>query len=49
MIIDIPRCYSDQLPDDWKSKDLTHTSKAVFHWPPDCLWPFMDREPKKDA
>jgi hypothetical protein len=49
MIIEVPAYDSDQPPDDSKPKDLTHESKAVFHWPPDCLWPFMDRGSEGDT
>jgi hypothetical protein len=37
MIIEVPAYDYDQLPDESKPKDLTHKSKAVFQWPPDCL------------
>jgi hypothetical protein len=49
MIIEIPAYDSDQLPDDSKPKALTHESKAVFHWPPDRLWPFIDRRSEGDT
>jgi len=42
MISEVPTYDSDQLRDDSKPKDMTHESKAVFHWPPDCLWPFKE-------
>ena len=37
MIIEVPAYDFDQPPDDSKPKDLTHESKAVFHWPPDLF------------
>jgi hypothetical protein len=49
MIIEIPTYESDQLPDDSKSKAPTHESTALFHWPPGCLWPFMDRRSEGDT
>jgi hypothetical protein len=42
VIFDLPSCDSDHLPDDSKPKVLTCKPKAVFQWPPDCLWPFID-------
>jgi hypothetical protein len=49
MIIDLPSYDPDHFPDDSKPKDLTHKSKAVFQWPPDCLWPFIDHGSEKDT
>jgi hypothetical protein len=44
MIIEVPSRGLDNLPDDEQKKStvLTYKPKATFHWPPDCLWPFMD-------
>jgi hypothetical protein len=42
MIIEVPAHESEQLPNDAKPKDLVHKSKTTFHWPPDCLWPFIE-------
>ena len=44
MIIELPAYDTDQPPDESKSKELTRKAKAVFQWPPDCLWPFMERQ-----
>ena len=34
----------DQRPNEpRKSELLTARPKATFQWPPDCLWPFIDR------
>jgi hypothetical protein len=49
MIFDLPSCNSDCLPDDSKPKPLTRKPKAVFQWPPDCLWPFIDHGSEKDT
>jgi hypothetical protein len=51
MTIEVPSRGSDQLADDELKKltVLPHKPKATFHWPPDCLWPFMDYEPESDA
>jgi hypothetical protein len=49
MIIDLPSYDPDYLPDDSKPKDFTHKPKAVFQWPPDCLWPFIDQGSEKDT
>jgi hypothetical protein len=49
MMIDLLSYDPDHLPDDSKPKDLTHKSKAVFQWPPDCLWPFIDHGSEKDT
>jgi|HubBroStandDraft_4_1064222.scaffolds.fasta_scaffold07070_6 hypothetical protein len=45
MIMEVPANDSGQRPDDPSSKDLTHKPKAVFQWPPDCLWPYTDAPP----
>jgi hypothetical protein len=44
MISKTPSHESDQHADDEPKKlqALTYKPKATFHWPPDCLWPFMD-------
>jgi len=44
MIIDVPAHESEQLPNHTKPKDLVNKSKATFHWPLDCLWPFIEHE-----
>jgi hypothetical protein len=33
-------------PDESKPSELppARPNKAAFHWPPDCLWPFIDRQ-----
>jgi hypothetical protein len=49
MIIDVPAYDSGQRPDEASSNHLTHKPKAVFQWPPDCLWPFMDEPPGTDT
>jgi hypothetical protein len=49
MIIEVPAYDYDQLPDESKPRDLTHKSKAVFQWTPDCSWPFMDHGPESDT
>jgi hypothetical protein len=51
MKIDVPSRPLDQLADDEQKKltVLTYKPKATFHWPPDCLWPFMDHESEKDT
>jgi hypothetical protein len=51
MIIDVPSHASDQ-PSDEKQKKvtvLTNKPKATFHWPPDCMWPFLDHGPETDT
>jgi hypothetical protein len=49
MTIEVPAYDSDEFPDGSKLKDLAHKSKAMFHWPPDCLWPFIDHGPETDT
>jgi hypothetical protein len=51
MMIDIPSRGLDKLPDDERTKLTVPTpkAKAVFQWPPDCLWPFMDDAPGTDT
>jgi hypothetical protein len=49
MIIDLPSYDPDYFPDDSKPKDLAHKPKAVFQWPPDCLWPFIDHGSENDT
>jgi hypothetical protein len=51
MTIEVPAHGSDQLADD-DLKDAqvpSYKLKATFHWPPDCLWPFMDHGPENDT
>jgi hypothetical protein len=51
MMINLPSRGSDNLPDD-KPKKLEVTNnetKATFHWPPDCLWPFIDHGPTNET
>jgi hypothetical protein len=42
---------SDQPPEDEPKnlQVLSYKPKATFHWPPDCLWPFMDHEVDRDT
>ena len=51
MIIEVPPQVSDQYPGDEQRKlaILLYKPKAAFHWPPDCLWPFMDHKPENDT
>jgi hypothetical protein len=49
MINDLPSCDPDHLPDDSKPKVLTRKPKAVFQWPPDYLWPFMEHKLRTDT
>jgi hypothetical protein len=49
MILELPSYDSDKLSDDSKPRDLTHKPKAVFPWPPDCLWPFIGARTEKRA
>jgi hypothetical protein len=43
LIIEVPSQVSDQLSDDEPTlRVLTNKPEATFHWPPECLWPFMD-------
>jgi hypothetical protein len=51
MIIEVPSHGSDQLADDELTQltVLTYKPKATFHWPPDCLWPFLDHGPESDT
>jgi hypothetical protein len=41
----------DKHPDKSKlpERRITQPRAAAFQWPPDCLWPFMDRGPDRDA
>ncbi len=45
MMVEVSSHGSDQFPDDEQNKlaVLTYKPKATFHWPPHCLWPFIDR------
>jgi hypothetical protein len=51
MISKAPTHEFDQRRDDKPKKlqVLTYKPKATFHWPPDCLWPFMDHGPEEDT
>jgi len=51
MIAKAPSQESDQRSDDKPKKlqVLIYEPKATFHWPPDCLWPFMDDAPGTDT
>jgi hypothetical protein len=49
MIFDLPSYDSDYLPDDSKQQVLTRKPKAVFQWPPDCLWPFIDHRSEEET
>jgi hypothetical protein len=48
MTIEVPAPDSDHFRDDSNPNDLTYESKAVFHWPRDCLWPFSDNKSEGD-
>jgi len=51
MIIEQPTGSMDHLPDN-EPKTMqvpTYKPKAVFQWPPDCLWPFMGHGPKNET
>jgi hypothetical protein len=40
----------DQPPDETTpSEHLTVRPRATFQWPPDCLWPFIDRNRDTDS
>jgi hypothetical protein len=51
MISKAPSHEFDEPPDDkpQKLQVVTRRPKATFHWPPDCLWPFMDDAPGTDT
>jgi hypothetical protein len=51
MISKTPSHESDPLFDDElkKLQVSTYKPKAIFRWPPDCLWPFMDDGSDRDA
>jgi hypothetical protein len=52
MIIEVPPPHgSEQLPGDEQRKltVLPYKTKATFHWPPECLWPFMDHGPENET
>jgi hypothetical protein len=51
MITEVPSHVVDKHHDDELKNvtALTHKPKAVFQWPPDCLWPFIDHEEKGDT
>jgi hypothetical protein len=52
MIIEVPPPHgSDELPGDEQRKltVLPYKTKATFHWPPECLWPFMDHGPENET
>jgi hypothetical protein len=34
---------SVERPNDSEPKAPTTISAAVFHWPPDCFWPFGEK------
>jgi hypothetical protein len=37
-------CDPDQHPKEQRTSELLTTRpKTTFQWPPDCLWPFIDR------
>jgi len=48
MTIEVPAYGSAQLPDDERKNVQVPTCKpkATFHWPPDCLRPFIDHGPE---
>jgi hypothetical protein len=47
--------FADPLPDrddhcgEPASSELIARPKTVFQWPPDCVWPFMDRGSDTDT
>jgi hypothetical protein len=44
----VPAPDSDQHPNEPGNSEFLFTRpKAAFLWPPDCVWPFMDR--KRDS
>ena len=47
----VPPHGSDQHPGDGQRNlaILPYKPKATFHWPPDCLWPFMDHGPENET
>jgi hypothetical protein len=49
MTIEVPAYDFDQDSDDATPKDPTYKSKATFHWPPDCLWPFIEHRSDDDT
>jgi hypothetical protein len=45
-----PSLDPDQDPDELRpSTLLTTRPKATFQWPPECLWPFLDRGRDKES
>jgi hypothetical protein len=42
MTIDLPSYETDHLADGSTPNNLIRKPEAIFHWPPDCLWPFVD-------
>jgi hypothetical protein len=34
--------FQKQPEEPKKLEEPTTRPKATFHWPPDCLWPFID-------
>jgi hypothetical protein len=50
MISKAPSNDSHKKPDEPKKlEELIRRPKATFHWPPDCLWPFMKDGSNHDA
>jgi hypothetical protein len=51
MIIEQPTGSVDHLPDNEPktAQAPTYKPKAIFQWPPECLWPFMDHGSENDA
>lgn len=40
-----PRIEPERQPEDFKPLELLPaTAKAVFQWPADCAWPFVDAD-----
>jgi hypothetical protein len=51
MTIDVPTYdYREVSDDDTKNVPVpTYKPKAIFQWPPECLWPFSEYRPDNDA
>jgi hypothetical protein len=51
MIIEQPSGSVDRLRDNEPKivQVPTYKPKAIFQWPPDCLWPFMDDGSENDT
>jgi hypothetical protein len=43
MMSEAPYIRSPQQSDELKKLEVpTSRANATFHWPPDCMWPFVD-------